>query len=270
EDYFQGHFPGAPVMPGVLQIASMSQVANAVLRKRGLQSPDCFYWMSGIRRLKFRNPASPGDRLLTDVTIQAIDSNSGRVTVTAIVHTGETTNCEGTLDLVPTTEDALLSRQRGFAPATESESTERGQTVLEATDIMGVIPHRFPFLLIDRVLELDKDNSRIRVLKNITGHEPLLEGYPVPVLPGYIQAEIGAQAGCTLALSLPENRNKLAYFMSIDEAHFTQPVVPGDQLLIDVVVSTRGRFGRGSGTMSVDNQLVGELTLKFAVVDREA
>ena len=83
-----------------------------------------------------------------------------------------------------------------------------------------------------------------------------------------MQAEIGAQAGCVLALEAPENRNKLGFFLSIDDAVFHDTVVPGDQLLVDASSVSRGRFGKGEARMYVGETLISEISLKFAVVDR--
>ena len=103
----------------------------------------------------------------------------------------------------------------------------------------------------------------------MTGNEPFFAGDSPAILPSYVHAEIAAQAGCALALSQPGNENKLAFFMSIDKSNFYSPVVPGDQLLLDVKVEPRGRFGKGHGDMYVGERKVSDIDLKFAIVERE-
>jgi len=134
---------------------------------------------------------------------------------------------------------------------------------------MGYIPHRFPFLLVDRILYMNPDEMRIVVLKQVTGNEPFFAGLPARAVPAYIQAEIGAQAGCILALALPENRGKLGFFMSIDEGEFDEPIVPGDEMAIEVQVNSRGRFGKAEGSAWVADRKVSRIVVKFAVVDPE-
>lgn len=269
EDYFQGHFPGAPVMPAVLQTAAVCQLGAVLMRNR-TGDRDAVYLLAELSRLKFRSPVRPGDLLAASIALDA-DEQTDRPVFKAKVRVGNTVTCEGRVTLQRhAPEDLLHTPGRLDAPLHPAlEAAAETPPPLDISGIMEAIPHRYPFLLIDRVLELDRDNSRIVVLKNVTGQESFFRGLPIPVLPAYIQAEIGAQAGCALALSLPENADKLAYFMSLDTAQFLSPVVPGDQLVVEVEVAGRGRFGRGTGTMHVGNRLVSELSLKFAVLERQ-
>ncbi|MFA4945306.1 MAG: 3-hydroxyacyl-[acyl-carrier-protein] dehydratase FabZ [Lentisphaeria bacterium] len=135
---------------------------------------------------------------------------------------------------------------------------------------MAVIPHRYPFLLIDRILHMDAGAQRLVGLKNISGNEPYMAAPALPFTPGYLQVEMAAQAGCALALSIPANHGKLGFFMAIDEARFHAPVLPGDQLLLDTASEMRAKFGKGEAKLYVGDQLVSEVLMKFAIVDREA
>jgi len=132
-------------------------------------------------------------------------------------------------------------------------------------DIMSLLPHRYPFLLVDRVLEIVPD-QRILAIKNVSINEPFFQGhFPTePIMPGVLILEALAQAGGVLAFdSLPdEERGLPVYFMSMDKVKFRRPVVPGDQLILDVsVVKKRGRIIRLSGIARVDKQVVAEAEL---------
>jgi beta-hydroxyacyl-ACP dehydratase FabZ len=143
---------------------------------------------------------------------------------------------------------------------------------LQIRDILKSIPHRYPFLLVDRVLELEK-GTRIVALKNVTMNEPFFQGHfpGVPVMPGVLIVEAMAQAGAVLFLSDIEDRDsKLVYFTGIDGARFRRAVVPGDQLILRVeVVQLRSRACKMRGEASVDGQLACEAEIFSAMVDRE-
>jgi beta-hydroxyacyl-ACP dehydratase FabZ len=142
-------------------------------------------------------------------------------------------------------------------------------------DIRGIIeciPHRYPFLLLDRILEKDP-GQRIVALKNVTYNEPFCQGHfpGVPVMPGVLIIEAMAQAGAVLMLhDMPDKHSKLVYFTGIDHARFRRSVTPGDQLRLTVeVLRRRARVCRIKGIAEVDGQLVAEAQLMSALVDRE-
>lgn len=139
--------------------------------------------------------------------------------------------------------------------------------------IMDAIPHRYPFLLIDRVLELDPDR-RIVALKNVTINEPFFCGHfpGAPVMPGVLIVEAMAQAGAVLLLQgMPDRASKLVYFTGIDKARFRRPVVPGDQLRLTVeVLKRRPRNCKMLGTAEVTGERTAEAEILSALVDREA
>jgi beta-hydroxyacyl-ACP dehydratase FabZ len=138
-------------------------------------------------------------------------------------------------------------------------------------DILKVLPHRYPFLLVDRILETD-GSTRMVGIKNVTINEPFFEGHfpEHPVMPGVLVVESLAQVGVILLFGGDANREtKLVYFSGIDNCRFRQPVVPGDQLRLEVtVLKQRGRFYRMKGEAFVENTLVAEAELSCAVVDR--
>lgn len=144
-------------------------------------------------------------------------------------------------------------------------------SALEIQEIMQLLPHRYPFLLVDRVLDYTKGES-IKALKNVTINEPFFQGhFPVePVMPGVLIIEGLAQAGALLAFISEKEKmdeNKLVYFTGIDKAKFRRKVVPGDQLMYDVVITkTKGLFVKLSAKALVDGQVAAqaELTATFA------
>jgi 3-hydroxyacyl-[acyl-carrier-protein] dehydratase len=138
---------------------------------------------------------------------------------------------------------------------------------LEAADIMRIIPHRYPFLLIDRVVELEP-GKRVVAMKSVTANEPQFTGHfpGRPIMPGVLMVEALAQAGAVAVLSLPEYRGKLALFAGIDACRFRRTVLPGDTLRLEVTLEKlRGVFGRGRGVASVDGEVAVEATISFVI-----
>jgi len=142
---------------------------------------------------------------------------------------------------------------------------------MEINEIQTIIPHRYPFLLIDRILEIDPF-KRIVAIKNVTINEPFFQGHfpGTPVLPGVIIIEAMAQAGAVLLFrEVKDRENKLLYFTSIEEARFRKPVVPGDQLRLEVsVIKHKMGFAKLRGEARVDGQLVTEAVISSALADR--
>lgn len=140
----------------------------------------------------------------------------------------------------------------------------------DITAILDVMPHRYPFLLVDRVLEIDGD--RMRAIKNVTFNEPFFVGHfpGRPVMPGVLVVEAMAQAGGYLMLHTMEDRaGRLILFTGIDNCRFRRQVVPGDQLLFEVTVrSRRTNFAKIDARATVDGALVCEAQLNSAMVER--
>ncbi|MBD3872893.1 MAG: 3-hydroxyacyl-ACP dehydratase FabZ [Acidobacteria bacterium] len=140
----------------------------------------------------------------------------------------------------------------------------------DISEILAVMPHRYPFLLIDRVLEMDE--KTIRAVKNVTINEPHFLGHfpEVPVMPGVLIVEAMAQAGGFLLLSQACDReDKLIYFTGIDKCRFRKPVVPGDQLIFEVeVVASRTNFAKIRGRALVDGAVVCEAEMMSALGNR--
>jgi 3-hydroxyacyl-[acyl-carrier-protein] dehydratase len=138
-------------------------------------------------------------------------------------------------------------------------------------EILGFLPHRYPFLLIDRVVEFEP-TKRLVAIKNVTINEPFFQGHfpGYPIMPGVLVVEAMAQAGGMIMMAeLPDRDRKLVVFTGIERAKFRRPVTPGDQLRIEVeVLSMRTRAGRIQGRAMVDGKLACEATLTCQVVLR--
>lgn len=147
----------------------------------------------------------------------------------------------------------------GFGP-------EEGK-VLNINEIKQILPHRYPFLLVDRILDIEED-KKIVGLKNVTANEEFFNGHfpQQPVMPGVLIVEALAQVAGVMMLRKVENHGHLAYFTAIDNARFRRMVVPGDQLRLEVTpVKIRSRVGKVHGTAYVGNEVVAEADLMFAI-----
>ena len=138
-------------------------------------------------------------------------------------------------------------------------------------EILGLLPHRYPFLLIDRVIEFER-GKRLVAIKNVTMNEPQFQGHfpDVPIMPGVLVIEAMAQAGAIIMMSeIPDREKKLAVFTGIEKAKFRNQVTPGDQLRIEVdVLAFRSRMGRMEAKATVDGKLACQATLSCAIVPR--
>jgi 3-hydroxyacyl-[acyl-carrier-protein] dehydratase len=145
-------------------------------------------------------------------------------------------------------------------------------TQLDITDIMAILPHRYPFLLIDRVVEIVRKQS-IVVIKNVTINEPFFQGHfpGYPVMPGVLVIEAMAQAGATLLLTeFPDRDEFLAFFTGIERAKFRRPIVPGDQVRMEIkVLNWRQRAVRMEGVATVEGKLACEAVVMCQLVPRQ-
>jgi beta-hydroxyacyl-ACP dehydratase FabZ len=146
--------------------------------------------------------------------------------------------------------------------------------MLTVNEVMDFLPHRYPFLMIDRILEFEAD-KRIVGLKNVTINEPFFQGHfpGHPIMPGVLLLEAMAQTGGVMALmSLPpeEVKKKVLYFMSIDKAKFRKPVTPGDQVRFELeLIKARGPVRSLRGVAIVDGGVVAEAEMMAMVVDKD-
>ncbi len=165
------------------------------------------------------------------------------------------------------------SHRGNIAMARAIKRTDRASApeVMGIQEILDVLPHRYPMLLVDRIVEMEP-GKRIVGIKNVTINEPFFPGHfpGHPIMPGVLIVEAMAQTGGILLMGdVDEPETKIVYFMSIDKVKFRRPVVPGDQLRLEVeMLQFRGRTCRMRGVSYVDGQPVAEAEMMARVVDR--
>ena len=150
---------------------------------------------------------------------------------------------------------------------TEPATTTTPTLPLEAADIMRIIPHRYPFLLVDRVIELEPGRRAVGI-KAVTANEPQFTGHfpERPIMPGVLMVEALAQTAAVAVMTLDAYRGKLGLFAGIDDCRFRRMVLPGDTLRLEVTVEKlRGMFGRVRGVASVDGEIAVEATLSIII-----
>jgi 3-hydroxyacyl-[acyl-carrier-protein] dehydratase len=143
--------------------------------------------------------------------------------------------------------------------------------MLDIEKIRDVLPHRYPFLLVDRIIELTP-GARARGYKNVTINEEFFEGHfpGHAVMPGVLVCEAMAQVGGVLLLSMTGNEGKLAYFGGMDRVRFRRPVVPGDTLVTEVeLIATKGNIGKVRAVAKVEDEIAAEGEFIFALVERD-
>ncbi|HEX6575335.1 MAG TPA: UDP-3-O-acyl-N-acetylglucosamine deacetylase [Gemmatimonadaceae bacterium] len=159
----------------------------------------------------------------------------------------------------------------GAASAAAVQKEEGRKTVYGIEEIMRVLPHRYPFLLVDRILEIE-ENKRVVGIKNCTINEPFFQGHfpGHPIMPGVLIVEAMAQVGGMLLLGPMEDpESKVVYFMSLDNVRFRKPVKPGDQIVFEVeIIQIRGKIAKTRGVARVDGEVVAEAEMAAMVRDK--
>jgi UDP-3-O-[3-hydroxymyristoyl] N-acetylglucosamine deacetylase/3-hydroxyacyl-[acyl-carrier-protein] dehydratase len=160
------------------------------------------------------------------------------------------------------------AKMRSMVPA--AVSIPDGESVLDINEVLKILPHRYPFLMVDRIVDFLGDN-KCTAMKNVTINEPYFAGHfpGHPIMPGVLQLEAMAQVSSVLMLRKPENSGKIGYFMSADNVKWRRPVFPGDTLFIETeILKMRGSIGQTRARCLVNGEVVSEAELKFALMDR--
>ena len=190
------------------------------------------------------------------------------------VKPGHSANCE-LARLISLQMRKPMEMAHSFAPpppaaAPEGDAVEvRDGDELDTARLMKILPHRYPFLMVDRITKIE--GNKIVGLKNVTANEPFFQGHfpNHPIMPGVLQLEAIAQVAGIMMLRQAENFGKLAYFMSADSVRWRKPVRPGDTLVITVeFIKTRGKIGKAKGVCSVNGEAVSEAEVTFILFDR--
>ncbi|MBP5640337.1 MAG: hypothetical protein J6X55_12705 [Victivallales bacterium] len=265
EAHFVGHFPGQPVLPGVLQVAGMCQASQTLFVLEG-EHGDGVPVVTSLKRVKFRTPVRPGMRLEIEC-VKSAESDGGAVEYTV------KTLADGQLASSGVVTMAMKSADYYCMSSSDLESSPlladvAGTEWLGPQEIMAYIPHRFPFMFVDRAYGLG-DPTKVIGVKNITGNGMFVNATLPAQFPGFLQIEAGAQLGCAAILAQPSEQGKLGFFMSIDSAEFHAPALPGTQLSMMIECELKGRFGIASGKIYAGSRLVTESAIKFAIVTPE-
>ena len=262
EEFFNGHFPVQPIVPGVLQVEAMAQVAHCAVGAKLDPDGKNDIYIRRMKAVKFRRPNYPGDRMLIEVDVKEFHDDCAEVVALTRNNSGVTCQANLTIGVRPRTQPEGM-------PALYNDCDYSDKVALDISKIKNIIPHRYPFLLVDYIKSIE--GQHVIAVKNTSFNEPLFRGYSkngFVVVPESLQAEMVAQSGCAFTLSLPENKGKLGYFMSIQEAEFLHPIHAGDQIICELdIPEGKSRFGRGEGFLRVEDKVVCKITLTFAIVD---
>lgn len=192
------------------------------------------------------------------------------------VKPGHTANCELARQISLQMRKPIETVQTFAPPPLPPSSPPQGEAMevrdgdeLDTLRLMKILPHRYPFLMIDRITKIQ--GNKIVGLKNVTANEPYFQGHfpNHPIMPGVLQLEAIAQVAGIMMLRQAENFGKLAYFMSADSVRWRKPVRPGDTLVITVeFIKSRGKIGKAKGVCSVDGEPVSEAEVTFILIDR--
>jgi len=260
EEFFNGHFPNHPIMPGVLQIEAMKQLAELSARPELAKSAEEDIHIAKMERVKFRKPVFPGDRIC--VTAELVGETDTTRQFRTRVCLGEDTASEALMTLAMRT----IPTPTALPPAV-CEYDRTDDVPMDLKRLKELMPHRFPFLFIDYLAKQDGEN--MIAIKNITVNDSFFRNAPDNMaVPESILCEMAAQSGCATVLGRPENAGKIAVFMAIEDMESLAPIVPGDQIVIHInLPPSKSRFGKGNGYGEVDGKVVFKIALMFAVVD---
>lgn len=139
--------------------------------------------------------------------------------------------------------------------------------MMDVRQIKQIIPHRYPFLLVDKIIEIE-EGKRVVGIKNVTVNEPFFQGHfpEYPVMPGVLILEALAQTGAIAVLGQEETKGKIGFLAGVDKCRFKQQVKPGDQLRLEIeIIRMKGSIGKGKGVATVDGKVACEAEIMFAI-----
>ena len=252
EEFFVGHFPVHPIMPGVMQIEAVRQLGVCFIAEN--------VRVKQLDKVKFRRQVLPGDKMLVEVEVISAE---GEETVCK----AKCSTVSGVCSEATITFTTAPGRSAGLSaiPALDGEYARTSDIAMDTDKVLSLMPHRYPFLQIDYVAAFE--GTKIVAVKNVSCNESFVNA-GLDFVPETLMCEIAAQSGCACVLSRPENAGKLGFFMAIDKAVFYRQVVPGEQMLIEIdLPESKSRFGKGSGFIRVGSEVVAEVALMFALVD---
>ena len=261
EEFFNGHFPGHPIMPGVLQIEAMKQLAELSARPELAKSADEDIHIAKMEKVKFRKPVVPGDRIRITAELVAETETTRQFRTRVCI--GEDTASEALMTLAMRTIPTPT-----IMPPAVCELDRTDDVPMDLAKLKELMPHRYPFLFID-YLAKQGDGENMIAIKNITVGDSFFRNAPDNyAVPESILCEMAAQSGCATVLSRPENAGKIGVFMAIEYMESLAPIVPGDQVVIHFnLPPSKSRFGKGSGEGVVNGKVVFRIALMFAIVD---
>ena len=255
EEFFIGHFPVHPIVPGVLQIEAIRQLSLCFLPGEPAK-----YRIRKVEKVKFRRQVLPGDRMQVEAEIVSAEGDD--VVVKGKCSTVSGLCSEGIITFTAAAEPPKVFDE---LPELGGEAARTSDIPMDTDKVMSLMPHRYPFLYIDYIAKID--GSKVIAVKSVSCNEVFIDA-GFDAVPESLMCEIAAQSGCACVLSRPENAGKLGFFMAIDSAVYHRRVYPGERMLIDIdLPEGKSRFGKGSGIIRVGNEVVMEVSLMFALVD---
>jgi len=156
----------------------------------------------------------------------------------------------------------------GFSGPTGSRA---GTTLIQIQELMNLLPHRYPMLLVDKIIEINEENTKCKGIKNVTINEPFFQGhYPGnPIMPGVLIVESMAQVGASLLLQTDALKNRIPLIGNIDNVKFRRMVRPGDQLVIEIeLIWVKGNVGKIAGVATVEGEMAAQMEMVFKLSDR--
>ena len=293
EPHFTGHFPDRPIMPGVLQVEALAQLAGLVCLQMEGAEPGVVFFFAGVDGVKWKKPVVPGDTLVLEVELKKGNQGQGNqgqgqgnqrsgifiATGRAYVD-GELAVeldemkfalAENNNDRALVADESLFDAASPRSAQEISALTSSVKTIFSPDDINGILPHRYPFLLVDKVIEYEQGKRAVGI-KSVTLNEPhFTRHFPDrPNMPGVLQVEALAQLAGIVCLQMEgAEPGGVFFFAGVDGVKWKKPVVPGDTLVLEVEIKKwNQRFGivTATGSAYVDGELAVELDeMKFAL-----